>query len=69
MFELAEGGTVFLDEIADMPLAMQIKLLRVLQEGQGRPVGGSRYLEVKFQAADIFQPGFAGGSKKREFPG
>ena len=49
LFELAEGGTVFLDEIADMPPTMQIKLLRVLQEGQVRPVGGSRYLDVNFR--------------------
>ena len=49
LFELADGGTVFLDEIADMPQAMQIKLLRVLQEGQVRPVGGSQYLTVDFR--------------------
>ncbi len=49
LFELADGGTVFLDEIADMPHAMQTKLLRVLQEGQVRPVGGSHYQEVDFR--------------------
>ncbi len=49
LFELADGGTVFLDEIADMPHAMQTKLLRVLQEGQVRPVGGSHYRQVNFR--------------------
>ena len=49
LFEMAEGGTVFLDEIADMPPAMQIKLLRVLQEGQVRPVGGSQIIRVNFR--------------------
>jgi Nif-specific regulatory protein len=49
LFELAAGGTVFLDEIADMPHAMQTKLLRVLQEGQVRPVGGSHYQQVNFR--------------------
>ena len=49
LFELADGGTVFLDEIVDMPHAMQTKLLRVLQEGQVRPVGGSHYREVNFR--------------------
>ncbi|MDJ0809963.1 MAG: sigma 54-interacting transcriptional regulator [Desulfobacterales bacterium] len=49
LFEMADGGTVFLDEIADMPPAMQIKLLRVLQEGQVRPVGSSEIVEVDFR--------------------
>jgi Nif-specific regulatory protein len=46
---LANGGTVFLDEIVDMSHAMQTKLLRVLQEMQVRPVGGSHYIEVNFR--------------------
>ena len=49
LFELAKGGTVFLDEISDMPYAMQTKLLRVLQEYQIRPVGGSEYQRVEFR--------------------
>lgn len=49
LFELANGGTVFLDEIADMSVAMQSKLLRVLQEGQVRPVGGSTCRQVDFR--------------------
>jgi Nif-specific regulatory protein len=49
LFELANGGTVFLDEISDMPFSMQIKLLRVLQENQIRPVGGSQYRRVNFR--------------------
>jgi two-component system, NtrC family, response regulator AtoC len=40
LFELAEGGTIFLDEIGDMPISQQAKLLRVLESGQYRRVGG-----------------------------
>jgi transcriptional regulator with PAS, ATPase and Fis domain len=45
-FEIADGGTVFLDEIGDMPLNTQAKLLRVLQEKEFERVGGTKMLKV-----------------------
>jgi two-component system response regulator PilR (NtrC family) len=45
-FELAEGGTVFLDEIADMSPMLQVKLLRVLQEHHFERIGGVRTIDV-----------------------
>lgn len=45
-FELADGGTIFLDEIAELPSEMQVKLLRVLQEGTFKRVGGEQTIEV-----------------------
>jgi DNA-binding NtrC family response regulator len=45
-FEIADGGTIFLDEIGDLPLQTQVKLLRVLQEEQFERVGGSQTIDV-----------------------
>lgn len=46
IFQRADGGTVFLDEIGDTSPAFQVKLLRVLQEGEIRPVGGTRAIAI-----------------------
>ena len=53
MFEEADGGTVFLDEIGELPLSMQSKLLRVLENGEIRRVGGteSKSIDVRIIAA------------------
>ncbi len=52
-FEQADGGTIFLDEIGDMPLHMQVKLLRVIQEKQVEKIGsrGSKKIDVRIIAA------------------
>ncbi|HLJ85866.1 MAG TPA: sigma-54 dependent transcriptional regulator [Candidatus Angelobacter sp.] len=46
LFEVAQGGTIFLDEIGEMSLAMQVKLLRVLQERSIRPIGGAQEVPI-----------------------
>ncbi|MCD4656916.1 MAG: sigma 54-interacting transcriptional regulator [Planctomycetes bacterium] len=49
LFELADGGSMFLDEIGDMPYEMQKKFLRVLQEGEIRRVGASKIKKINFR--------------------
>src|SRR5690606_22368335 len=49
LLELASGGVLFLDEVGDMPLDLQKKLLRVLEEGEVRPLGSAEVVKVDFR--------------------
>ena len=66
-FVAADGGTMFLDEIGDMPLEMQSKLLRVLENGELRPVGASAVVKVNVRVVAATHRDLAAMVKERRF--
>ncbi len=66
-FELSHGGTIFLDEVGEIPLHLQVKLLRVLQTRQFEPVGSSRTLEVDVRIIAATNRNLEEAVQNREF--
>ncbi len=66
-FERASGGTLFLDEVGDMPLAMQAKLLRVLQEKEIERVGGNETIKVDARVVAATNRDLVAACEKQEF--
>jgi transcriptional regulator with PAS, ATPase and Fis domain len=67
LFEVADGGTFFLDEIGDMSAALQVKLLRVLQEGTLTPVGGTKPIKVDVRIIAASHKDLATMVSRKEF--
>lgn len=67
MFQLADGGTIFLDEIAEMPVSLQAKLLRVLQNRDVRPVGADRSIAVNVRVIAATNKDLTREVEKRAF--
>lgn len=67
LFEVADGGTFFLDEVGDMSAALQVKLLRVLQEGTFTPVGGTQPKQVDVRVIAATHKDLGVMVKKGEF--
>jgi transcriptional regulator with GAF, ATPase, and Fis domain len=69
-FQLADGGTLFLDEVGDMPMELQSVLLRVLEDGEVRPVGSSRSERVQVRvvaASNVnFQQSISNGTFRKD---
>ena len=66
-FERADGGTVFLDEIGDMPLALQAKLLRILQNGEFQRLGGDQTLRTRVRVIAATNKDLSGMVKEKTF--
>jgi transcriptional regulator with PAS, ATPase and Fis domain len=67
LFQVADGGTFFLDEIGDMSAALQVKLLRVLQEGTLTPVGGTKPIKVDVRIIAASHKDLATMVEKKQF--
>ncbi len=67
LFEVARGGTIFLDEIAELPVILQVKLLRVLQERTIRRIGGSEDIRVDVRIVSATNQDLQAKVKKGEF--
>jgi DNA-binding NtrC family response regulator len=67
VFELADHGTIFLDEIAEMPVGLQSKLLRVLEERRVRRIGGERELPIDARVVSATNADVAGKLRSSDF--
>ncbi len=67
LFQSADGGTLFLDEVADLPLAMQVKLLRAIQEKAVRPIGGQQEIAVNVRILSATHKNLNELTEKGEF--
>ena len=67
LFEAAHGGTLFIDEIGELPLALQTKLLRVLETGTIRHIGGTEYINVEVRVIAATNKDLQGMVERGEF--
>ncbi len=68
LFQAAHGGTLFMDEIGNMPMSMQVKLYRVLQEGKVRPLGSTEEIDVDVRDHRRDKQGSGKGNRRGPVP-